>query len=648
MTNRTIKVIIAAVLIAVIMCSAVSISQDLLAKVRLDVTDHKLYSLSDGTKAILARLNQPIKMKLYYTRTAAMKGPDQIRFFNNYASFIESLLNEYASQSKGMVRLEVIDPRPFTDEEADAMRYGLRRIPMSQEESFIFGLVVQTQFGVTKTIPLFSPDRQNFVEYDISYLIDTAIRREKKNIGVLSSLPVMGQVSEYMARMMMMQGRRPPGPWTIIEQLRTKYNVKEIESQTDKIEGVDILLVVHPKNLPEQTLFAVDQFVLNGGRLIVFLDPYCYADQPRQQAGMMQADAERGSNLEPLMENWGLKMPDMTFAGDRKLALMAAPNQRPEKIIGFLGLTRADKCFNEDNVISAELNEVRVIFAGALQQTTPPEGNDIHIERTPLMGTTSQGNIWTVDNPYELMMLNPSNLMNKFFDGIEPVHMAYLVSGRFGSAFPDGIKIKNESDPNAEPNLVTGLTVAKEGSQIVIFSDVDFITDDMAYDNTFFGKIALGDNANFVLNAIDSLGGSADLVAVRSRGTFTRNFEIVDQIEAEAEKSVQQQEHAINTEIAAYRRELEKILSSAKQGEEEVIGSSILQKRAELEVKIREAEKRLREVRRNAYQGIERLGDRLRNLNTLPGPVLILLVAVILGIYRGTRKRHYVRAGSDS
>jgi ABC-type uncharacterized transport system involved in gliding motility auxiliary subunit len=649
MISRTLKVIIAVFFIAVIMCSAVSISQDLLGKVLLDVTDQKLYSLSDGTKAILARLNQPIKMKLYYTRTAAMKGPDQIRFFNNYASYVESLLNEYVAQSRGMVQLEVIDPRPFTDEEADAMRYGLRRIPMSQEESFIFGMVVQTPFGVTKTIPLFSPDRQNFVEYDISYLIDTATRREKKNISVLSSLPVMGEVSDYMARMMAMQGRRPPGPWTIIEQLRTKYNVQNIETDVKKIEGIDILLVIHPKNLPEQTLFAIDQFVLNGGRLIVFVDPYCYADLSRQQTGgMMQTNADSGSNLEPLMKYWGLKMPEMTFAGDRKLAITATLNQRPEKIIGYLALTRANGCFNKDNVISAELNEVRVIFAGVLQQTAPPESNDIHIERTPLMSTTSRGNTWTVDNPYELTMLNPSRLMDSFFDGTEPVHMAYLLSGRFNSAFPEGIKIKNESDPNAEPNLVTGLTVAKEDSQIVIFSDVDFITDSMAYDETFFGKIALGDNANVVLNAIDSLGGSVDLVAVRSRGSFTRNFEVVDKIEAEADKSVQQQEHAINAEIAAYRQELDKILSTAEQGQEEVIGSSILQKRADLEVKIREAEKHLRQVKRGAYQGIEKLGDRLRNLNTLAVPTVILFVAVILGTYRSTKKKHYVSHKSDA
>jgi ABC-2 type transport system permease protein len=644
--NRTLKAVIAVALTAVITFSAVSICQDLFKKVKIDVTGGKLYSLSDGTKAILAKLNQPIRLKLYYTRTAAMKGPNQIRFFNNYASIVESLLNQYVAASKGMIQLEIIDPRPFSDEEADAMRYGLRRIPMSQDESFIFGLVLQTQFGVTKTIPLFSPDRQNFVEYDISYLIDTATTRQKKNIGVLSSLPVMGEVSDYMAQMMAMQGRQPPGPWTIIEQLRTKYNVKEVKPDTEKIEGVDILLVIHPKKLPEKTLFAIDQFVLNGGRLIVLIDPFCFADKPAQQ--MYRSEQDRSSDLEPLMKNWGLKMPSLTFAGDRKLALTAAPNNRPEKVIGFLALTRGTGCFNPDNVISAQLNELRVIFAGALQETALPDPNEFHIQRTPLMSTTNRGNTFTIDNAYELLMLDPPRLMEKFFDGDKPVNIAYLVTGNFPSAFPNGVKIKNEADPNAEPNLVTGLTVSKEESQIVVISDVDFITDDMAYENTFFGKIALGDNANFILNAIDSLAGSADLIAVRSRGTIIRGFDVVDQIEAEAEKSMQQQTQAINAEIALYQQQLSKIVSNAGQEQEEVIGSSILQKRAELEVKIREAEKRLREVKRNAYQGIETLGDRLRNLNTLPGPALILLIAVIVAVHRTVKKRHYARRKSDT
>ncbi|MFA5424672.1 MAG: GldG family protein [Phycisphaerae bacterium] len=641
--SRNIKIITAVILIIIIFSSAVSISQDLFQKFRIDATQQKLYSLSGATRNIIAGLNQPIKMKLYYTRTAAMKAPDQIQFFNTYASYVESLLKEYQAQSNGMIELEVIDPRPYSDEEADAVRYGLRRVPLGQEENFIFGLVVRTPFGVTKTIDLFSPDRQNFVEYDISYLLDTATRREKKNIGVMSSLPVMGEVSEYVAQMMAMQGRRPPGPWTIIEQLRMKYNVQNIEIGVSKIEGVDILLLIHPKDLPEQTLFALDQFLLNGGRLIVLIDPFCFADRPPQQAGMMQTDHDSSSNLQSLMKNWGIEMPPMTFAGDTKLALMAAPNNKPEKVIGFLGLTAADNCFNKQNAITAELNELRVIFAGVLKEIPLPESNDVELVRTPIMSTTAQGNAWSPDNPYEIMMLNPSRLMDNFYAGTEPVHLAYQITGRFASAFPQGVTIKDEADPNSKPNLVNGLTKSAEESQVVIVSDVDFISDDMAYESTFFGKIALGDNANFLLNAIDVLGGSAELIAVRSRGTVTRNFVKVDKIETEAEQSIREQENAINAEINAYQQQLNEIIGSAQKGQEEIIGSSILQKRAELEMKILEAQRRLRQVRRDAYQDIENLGDTLRNVNTLPGPILILLVAVVIALFRNSRKKHYIR-----
>src|SRR4030043_1164614 len=201
--SRTIRAILGAGFVLVIIFSAISICQSIGKPLKLDITDQKLYTLSDGTKAILAKLNQPIRARLYYAKTAALKGPDQIRFFNNYYEFVRALLEEYVAVSNGMVDLEVIDPRPFTDDEEQALKYGLRRFPITEEESFFFGLVVQTQFGGEKAIPFFSPDRQNFLEYDISYLIDTAVTRQKKKIGVMSSLPVMGQeMSDYMARMM--------------------------------------------------------------------------------------------------------------------------------------------------------------------------------------------------------------------------------------------------------------------------------------------------------------------------------------------------------------------------------------------------------------------------------------------------------------
>jgi ABC-type uncharacterized transport system involved in gliding motility auxiliary subunit len=647
--NRTIRAILAVVFLAVIVFSAISITQNAFKQVRFDVTDHKLYTLSDGTKAILARLNQPVKMKLYYTKTAAMKAPDQIRFFNNYYYFVESLLAEYAAQSKGMVELEVIDPRPFTDDEADALRYGLTRIPMAEEESFIFGLVVQTQFGVTKSIELFSPNRQSFVEYDISYMIDTAIRRQKQRVGVLSSLPVMGTVSGYMAQMMRMQGQEPPGPWTIIEQLQMKYDVKKIEADVEEINDVDVLLVIHPKDLPEKTLFAIDQFVVGGGRTVVFVDPHCLADQPPRGTNMMSTGHKSSSNLKKLMRQWQLKMPKNTFAGDRVLAL-ATPlgqMQRPKKVIGLLGITPSG--FNPDSVITAQLNNVTILFAGALKVIEPFDANETKLTHTPLVSTTSRGNTWTVSSPFELMMPDPDRFMEKFVDGTSQVRMGYMVTGQFASAFPDGIVVKDESDPNSEPRKLTGAQYADADCAVVVFSDVDFITDNVAYQAIpFIGKTPRGDNATLLLNAIDDLGGSADLISIRSRGSFTRPFTVVDDIEAQADKETAEEEKNINAEIASYTAERNRLLATVKEGQEEVIGSSILQNRREVELNIREAEKRLRDVRMQKREKKEKLGDALRNFNTLPGPALILLIAIVLGIFRSTRKRHYISHASDA
>jgi len=268
--NRTIRAIIGAVFILVITFSAVSICQNIGKSLKVDITEQKLYTLSDGTKAILAKLNQPIKLKLYYAKTAALKGPDQIRYFNNYYEFVKALLEQYAVEAKGMVDLVIIDPRPFSEDEAEALRYGLRRFSITEEENFFFGVVAQTQFGVEKVIPFFSPERQNFVEYDISYLIDTAITRQKIRVGIMSSLPVMGEdVSGYMAQMMRMQGQQPRGPWAVVEQLRKKYEVTDVPTDVNDINDIDILLVIHPKELVEKTLFAIDQFVLKGGRAIM-------------------------------------------------------------------------------------------------------------------------------------------------------------------------------------------------------------------------------------------------------------------------------------------------------------------------------------------------------------------------------------------
>jgi len=671
--NRTIRAIVGAVLVLVIAFSGISICQDLGRRWKVDVTDQQLYTLSDGTKAILGRLNQPIKVRLFYAKTAAMKGPDQIRYFNNYYEFVRALLEEYVAASKGMVQLEVIDPRPFSEEEEQALRLGLRRFPITEEESFFFGLAVQTQFGVEKTVPFFSPDRQNFVEYDISYLIDTAITRQKKRVGIMSSLAVMGDdVTGYMAQMMRMQGQQPKPAWTIVEQLRQKYEVTEVATDVNDINDVDILLVIHPKDLPEKTQFAFDQFILKGGRAIVCVDPHCIADRPQRNPMQMTAE-KQSSDLDRLMRTWGLQMPANTFAGDRSLVLEAplAANQRPQPIMGFLGLTTP--CFSKEKVITADLNEVRVLFAGVLQETpradqagSTNDPNQVakeqkpEITRTPLIMTTDKGNSWSVGSSFELMFPDPDKLMAKFIEGNKPVPMGYLVTGRFQSSFPDGIEIEvpaadandvDEDDPN-EPRMVakqiTGLKEAAADCAVAVFSDVDFLSDQMAYAQSLFGKMVVGDNSALLINTIEDLSGSGDLISIRSRGNYKRPFAVVDQIEQQAEQETADEVALINAQIEGFNKELEDLVNSGQAEQEEVIGSSILEKKRQLELKIREAQRQLREVNARRRERIEQLGNVLRRFNMGLVPGVVMLIALVLGIWRSVRRRHYISHASDA
>ncbi|MDR4506944.1 MAG: GldG family protein [Candidatus Brocadiaceae bacterium] len=664
--NRTVRTIIGVALVLVITFSTISVCQNLGKSIKIDVTEQNLYTLSDGTKAILQKLNQPVKVKLYYAETAALKGPDQIRYFNNYYQFVKSLLEEYTAAANGMIDLQIIDPRPFSEEEAQALRYGLKRFSITEEESFFFGLVVQTQFGVEKSIPFFSPDRQNFIEYDISSLIDTAITRQKTRIGIMSSLPVMGdEVSGYMAQMMQMQGQRPKPAWTFVEQLKNTYEVKSIGSDTEEIKDIDILLVIHPKDLPGKTLFAIDQFVLKNGRAIICVDPHCVVDQPDPRAMQMGRMPSQSSDLDLLFQTWGLEMKPNTFAGDRNLALRASvsENSRPETMIGFLNLVPG--CFDTENVITADINQVRLLFSGVLNEKNmsaeDPGEDKSNVKRFPLLMTTSGGNSWSVSNPFELMTPNPSALMKKFVDGSEPVNMAYLVTGKLKTGFPEGIEITSETDePESSGAMddsqakkettkkLTGVKEAEEDCAVIVFADVDFISDMIAYQDTFLGKMLVGDNSTLMLNAIDKLGGSSDLISIRSRGNFKRPFTIVDAIEKTAEKETAAEEAKINAEIAGFQEKLQSILTSGEESEKEIVGSSLLQKKKELELNIHQAQRELRRVKMKRRERIERLGNLLQNFNMLMAPAVILIVAIVLGIRRSAKKRYYISHPGNS
>jgi ABC-2 type transport system permease protein len=657
--NRATRAILGIFFTVVIAVSAIYLCQDLGKQVRLDITERKLYTLSDGTKEILADLKQPITLKLFYTKTAAMKATDQIRYYNNYYTYVKALLEEYEAQAGGNVILEVIDPRPYSEEELAAIRYGLRRFNITEDESFFFGMVLQTQFGVTKIIDFFAPDRQESVEYDISYLIDTALTRQKTRLGILSSLPVMGD-SQYMLQMMQMQGQQGKRKWGIVAHLEKQFEVSEIPADTDQITDIDLLMVIHPKELPEKTLFAIDQFVLKGGRAIVCIDPHCISDPPDRQQQFGGAGHNAASNVPELLRAWGLEMPAMTFAGDRSLAVTGAPNpnRRPEKILSIMKLNLAKNCFNAESPITANLGEVSTVFGGVLktleQDKTSPE-----LKHVPLLMTSEEGNSWSIENPYELMNPNYGDFLRRFRDGTEPVVMAYRVTGPFKSAFPEGIEVPDdaateETDENADTDepktrTITGLTEAAESGSVVVVADVDFMGDMVAYQRTFFGLATVGDNSTFVLNALESLSGSDRLISIRSRGSYERPFTVVKDIETTAEEETLEETRAIEAQVKGFETQLnEKLQSLGGDNVGALINQTIVEEKKEIELQLRDAEKRLRDIKMQKRKRVEALKERMRFYCTIPGPICVLVIAVALGVYRSVKRKHYISHASDS
>jgi len=643
--NRMTRAILALFFITVIAVGLIAISHQWFGNIRLDLTEQGIYTLSDGTKQILAGLKQPITVKLFYTRT---KNPnDQISYYNNYFNYVKALLEEYESVADGKIKLEIVDPEPYSQEELAAIRYGLRRFPLSEDENFIFGLVVQTQFGATKTIEFFTPDRQQLIEYDISYLMDTAVTREKKRLGVLSSINIMGDTG-YMAQMKRMQGQQPNQKWGIIRQLEEKYEITMIPTDTVAITDVDFLLVIQPKDLPEQTLFAIDQFVLQGGRAIVAVDPYAVSDVPDMNQ-RMGGQFIAASNLPVLLDAWGLVMPDNTFAADRTLW---------DRAISVIRLQAAHDCFNQREPMTAQLNEVNTIFPGVLKQL---EDAPAGLTYTPLLTTSNAGNTYMAA-PQQLADPDYPTLMRQFRDGTEPVTLACEVSGIFQSAFPNGIEVPVSSDENTpsdddnapgETEIRTGLTESQQPGVVVVLADVDMISNLAAYNPQVYQAYGIlmpvGDNSTFVMNAIEALSGSSDLIAIRSRGNFRRPFVQVDEIEARADTATADEEARIMAQIQNFERQLnEKIASIEGENRGAVINQTIVEEKEKIELELREAEKQLRDIKMQKREQVESVKARLWMFCTLPGPALILLIAIGVSIYRAVKRRRYISHASDA
>ena len=594
-------------------------------RLRVDLTAERLYTLSTGSKQVLGKLENDVTLKFYFSSSSA----EMPMGLKTYANQVQDLLKEYELAGKGRVALEAYDPKPDSDSEEWAQRYGIepqQTNPFGQP--VYFGLVAVC--GETEAvIPGFNPRTEATLEYDITRLITRVAWPEKPVIGVLSSLSVLGAPQNPM---MMMRRQQQDQGWAAFRELRKDYTVREIQADVETIDAdVKALIVVHPKNLEDKALFAIDQFVLRGGRLIVCVDPFNIADfeaNQQQNPMMMQMGGGQAgpSTLGKLFDAWGVTFDTAKIVADLSAATkLNSGNGRVEDNPAFLSLGTPNMA--KDDLLTAQLSQVMLPFAGALSANTPKE-----ITFTPLI-TTSTDNACLVDQMNAQFGMSAMRAQLKP-DGAQRT-LAARLQGTFKTAFPDGLSTNGTAAAtNAAPAHLTSGT-----STVMLFGDADFLNDRFCVQvmNSLFGQVAqpINDNLTLFGNTVEQFAGREELIGVRSRGQFNRPFVKVDQLEVKAMKQWQAEEERLEAALQETQQRLAD-LQQKKSGNERLILSK--EQQAELEQFRKtqaETRKQLKEVRKNLNKDIERLGLSLKVVNI----ALLPLLVIGFGLFRGLRRR---------
>jgi ABC-type uncharacterized transport system involved in gliding motility auxiliary subunit len=586
---------------------------------RIDLTESKLYSISDGTERIVSSLQEPVNLYFFFSQEASAPSP-QLRA---YAQRVRELLEEITARSDGKLRLNVIDPAPFSEEEDRAAEFGLSAVPINaQGESLYFGLAGTNSIDGREVIGFFQPEKEEFLEYDIASLIYRLGNPKRAAIGLISSLPVDASFDQ-------MSGRMQEG-WASIAQLRELFDVRSLQADVSAIEpDIGVLMVIHPKDLSEQTLYAIDQFVMRGGKLIAFLDPQAENDTSGQQQQMMGMPpmGNRSSSLGPLLDAYGVSFDATQVLGDRELGLTVSlrQGQPPSQHIAIVGFNRAS--MNANDVITAALDTVNTMTAGVLSKK-----QDATIEFEPLLQSST--NAALIPAARLAFLADSDSLLDGFKATGERYTVAARVHGKLQSAYPNGRPEGASGEHRAE---------SAEDANLILVADTDVLSDPLwiRTQNVFGQRFAMAwaNNGDFLANALDNLAGSSDLISIRGRQSFFRPFTKVDELRRQADDQLRVKERELDEEL----RETERKLTELESGRN-TQGSLVLspEQEAELErfqqerVRVR---KELRDVRRSLDLEIERLGTVLKVLNIALVPLLIACAAIVLAATRRRRLR---------
>ena len=613
------------VALAVLFLGVVMLSNLGLRGMRLDLTQNRLYTLSPGTQQVLAELKEPVNLYFYFSREAAAK---QSPLVLPYATRVREFLEEIAARSGGKIRLRVIDPQPFSEDEDRAAEYGLQSLDAGGGgDSLYFGLAGTNSTDGRSVIPSFQADREEFLEYDVAKLIHELAAPKKPVIGLMSSLGMQGQFNPSTGQM--------SEPWPVLGQIEQLFTLRTLNGDIDHIDkDVDVLMLVHPKNLPPKTLYAIDQFVLRGGRILLFVDPFSGADTAGQDPSnpMAAATAGRASDLQPLLGSWGVDYDPTQVIGDSELGLevrtsMQAP---PVRHIGILGLRHAN--MDPKDVVTASLDAINLATAGSL---APRPGAKTSFE--PLLQSSTAAA--PIPAARFAALLDPATLR----DGFKPTGLRYTLAARItgpvDSAFPGGPP--PDYKPPAGPP-VAHLAKSVSPANIVVVADTDLLLDFMwVQARELFGQRvaqAFANNGDLVANVLDNLGGSGALISIRGRASFARPFERIEALRRRADDRLRSKVLELESELKGTEAKLTELQSKRSDQASLMLSPEQVEEVKRFTAEKMNVRRQLRETQRGLDVEIDRLESWLKAINMVAAPLVVALTGFFLLSWRRRRR----------
>ncbi|TNC81340.1 MAG: ABC transporter [Oleiphilus sp.] len=608
----------------------IMLSSKYLSGMRIDLSENGLYTLSDGTINILQDLEQEVTLDFYFSE----KATSQLPALRTYAQRVQELLQEYVSHADGKLSLNKIDPEPFSEAEDQAAMSGLQGVPAgTRGDEVYFGLVAKGGEDREEVIPFFQPDKEAFLEYDLTRLISSLSQDSMPKVGIFSGIEINGGF-DYMTR-------QPRQAWAILQFIEDSFEVEWIEPKATRIENVDVLLLIAPQNLSDELQFAIDQFVLSGGRTLVFLDPYSEA-----MSSMSGMPSVQRSDLADLLPGWGLKLKEEVFVKDyaNSMVVGVGPQRQPTRHLGLLSLTPED--LDNEDITLFGLESLNWSSAGILETT-----EEATTEVTVLAQSSDQAQPHKVEDLLQLH--DPQTLMQNFAPTGERYVLAARVSGQAKTAFPDGVEIQveipaNEEDaaeqetpaePEFETRLLTPEVTDAEDIQVMVVSDTDILSDRLWVQvQNFFGQQIVtpwSDNGSFLINSLEHMSGHPDLIEVRSQGRFNRPFTRVEALRRDAEERFLAEQEVLESELDSLETKLVELEQLRDEGDGALFTpeqEAELMKFQEEKLKIR---KKLRDVQHQLDQDIEALGTQLKLINILLLPGLLMLYL----LFAAARKR---------